>query len=151
MKGRWLVRMRLRGKFLFDLIRSEQIRRTALQAIPFWIASLVTGLIAVGFTRLFAMAEGLLQDVLVWHGWMIFLLSPFFLFLAWLTVQVFARMARGSGIPQVMAAIDLARPGTDEKVDRLLNFRVILTKMGSCLLMVLGGGVVGREGPTIQI
>jgi H+/Cl- antiporter ClcA len=50
-----------------------------------------------------------------------------------------------------MAAIDLSSGKNEEKVDRLLNGKIILTKIISSMLMVVGGGAVGREGPTIQI
>ena len=58
---------RRRGKFAFDLMGTERIRRNALQAIPFWVASLLTGFIAVGYTKLFGYSEGLLKHVLGWH------------------------------------------------------------------------------------
>ncbi|RYZ54803.1 MAG: chloride channel protein, partial [Sphingobacteriales bacterium] len=34
---------------------------------------------------------------------------------------------------------------------KLLSLRILVTKIVSSLLMVLGGGAIGREGPTIQI
>jgi H+/Cl- antiporter ClcA len=151
MKGAWFFRLRSSGKFFFDLIGSERIRRNALQAIPFWIASLVTGLIAVGYTRLFAYAESTLQAILHWHHWFIFIMTPVCFFLAWMVAHLFAPNAKGSGIPQVMAAIELANPKHDAKVGSLLSFRIMITKIASSILMVLGGGAIGREGPTIQI
>jgi H+/Cl- antiporter ClcA len=66
-------------------------------------------------------------------------------------VQLFAPVARGSGIPQVMAAIELSGAKYNGKVDKLLGFRILLTKVASSLVMVFGGAAVGREGPTIQI
>jgi H+/Cl- antiporter ClcA len=146
-----LVKLRRTGKFFFDLIGTERIRRNVLQAFPFWIASLLTGLIAVGYTKMFAYSEGLLQNILHWHQWFIFIMTPVCFFLAWLTIQIFSINARGSGIPQVMAAIELATPKHEDKIDKLLSFRIIVTKIASSLLMVLGGGAIGREGPTIQI
>jgi H+/Cl- antiporter ClcA len=130
---------------------SNGIRTNIQQAIPFWIASLLTGLIAVGYTKAFAYSESLLQKILHWHSWFIFIMSPVCFFLAWLIVQVFSKNARGSGIPQVMAAIELSTPKYENKIDKLLSFRILLTKIASSLMMVLGGGAIGREGPTIQI
>lgn len=148
---RELVKLRRTGKFFFDLFGTETIRRNILQAIPFWFASLVTGLIAVAYTNVFAYTEGVLQKILHWHSWFIFIMTPVCFFLAWLTIQIFAINAKGSGIPQVMAAIELSSPKYESKIDKLLSFRIILTKIVSSLLMVLGGGAIGREGPTIQI
>ena len=71
--------------------------------------------------------------------------------IAWWLVVRYEKFAGGSGIPQVMAAIELANPRDHGKVRRLLSIRVIVVKIISSLFMILGGGVVGREGPTIQI
>jgi H+/Cl- antiporter ClcA len=138
-------------KFAFNNTFSNGIRGNIQRALPFWIASLVTGLIAVGYTKAFAYSERILQNILHWHSWFIFIMTPVCFLFAWLIVQVFAPNARGSGIPQVMAAIELATPKHDSKIDRLLSFRILLTKIASSLIMVLGGGTIGREGPTIQI
>jgi H+/Cl- antiporter ClcA len=135
----------------FSSIFSNGIRSNIQQAIPFWIASLLTGLIAVGYTKAFAYTESVLQNILHWHSWFIFIMTPVCFLVAWLIVQVFAPNARGSGIPQVMAAIEMATPKHERKIDKLLSFRILLTKIASSLMMVLGGGAIGREGPTIQI
>lgn len=137
--------------FAFSGIFSNGIRANIQRAIPFWIASLLTGLIAVGYTKAFAYSEGILQNILHWHSWFIFIMTPVCFLLAWMIVEIFAPNARGSGIPQVMAAIELATPKHESKIDKLLSFRILLTKIASSLMMVLGGGTIGREGPTIQI
>src|SRR6185295_10181211 len=58
---------------------------------------------------------------------------------------------RGSGIPQVIASIELATPKYIGKVGKLLSLRIVFIKMVSSIIMIFGGGVIGREGPTIQI
>ncbi len=52
---------------------------------------------------------------------------------------------------KVMAAIDLTSQQDGNKVSRLLSIKIIIVKIISSLLMVFGGGAIGREGPTIQI
>ena len=138
-------------KSSFDRIRNENLKRNALQAIPFWIASVITGLLAVLYTRLFVAAEDLTAAVFNFHKWLLFILSPACFVLAWWLVQKFSPYARGSGIPQVMAAIQISSPRTTAIVDKLLGFRIILIKVLSSLVMAIGGGAIGREGPTIQI
>ena len=138
-------------KYVFELVTHKRIKTNLLVALPFWIASLLTGLIAVGYARLFSYMEQLSAVIFRWQAWSIFLLAPICIVLAWWMVQKWAPNARGSGIPQVMAAIELATPGQNHKVDRLLGFRIILVKIASSLMMVLGGAAIGREGPTIQI
>jgi H+/Cl- antiporter ClcA len=121
------------------------------QAIPFWIASLLVGLIAVAYAKLFSFTEALLEEILEGRLWMIFAMAPLSFLLAWFLVQLFAPNAKGSGIPQVMAAIDLATLRNDSYIDKLLSFRILVTKVASSFMMILGGGAIGREGPTIQI
>ena len=53
----FLTKVRGAGKKAFDRISNDKVRHNLLQAIPFWIASLITGLVAVLYTRLFALAE----------------------------------------------------------------------------------------------
>jgi H+/Cl- antiporter ClcA len=138
-------------KWLRSLIKGKKLRTSILQALPFWIASLVTGIIAVLYTKLFEQAEKWGQLLYHAHGWIIFLLAPVGFLLAWLLVKQVDTYASGSGIPQVMAAIELTTPEEDSQVKSLLNIRMMLVKIGSSLLMVFGGGAIGREGPTIQI
>lgn len=78
-------------------------------------------------------------------------MSPVCFITAWWLVQHYAPYSRGSGIPQVMAAIQISSPKTKGIVDRLLGVRIIMIKVLSRLVMALGGGAIGREGPTIQI
>ena len=148
---RLLVKARTNGKYFFDLLTDKRIRLHIIQALPFWIASLATGLAAVAYSRLFSYGEGLMHSLFNWHAWILLVLTPTCFFLAWWVVQRFAPYARGSGIPQVMAAIEISGPGKEEKIGWLLSLRVIVVKVWSSLLMIVGGGPIGREGPTIQI
>ncbi len=142
---------RLATKKIFDRIRNEQLKNNLLQAVPFWVASLLTGLLAVLYTRLFAYAERGTSYIVLHHLWWLFIITPVCFVLSWWVVVRFAPYSRGSGIPQVMAAIELATPKYLNKVNKLLSIRIILVKIFSSLIMVFGGGVIGREGPTIQI
>lgn len=138
-------------KNLSGRFKNEKLRMHVLQAFPYWIASLITGLIAVFYARLFAWAETFGVSILHVHKWLIFIITPACFVIARLLVQRYSPYARGSGIPQVMAAIELANPKENEKVKKLLNLRVIFIKVLSSMLMIIGGGAIGREGPTIQI
>jgi H+/Cl- antiporter ClcA len=143
--------LRLQLKRSFDRIRNENLKRNALQAIPFWIASIITGLGAVLYTKLFVAAENWGLSIFDQSNWVFFILSPVCFLLAWWLVQRYAPYSRGSGIPQVMAAIQLSGPKTNKVIDKLLGVRIIVVKVLSSLVMALGGGAIGREGPTIQI
>lgn len=125
----------------------------SLQGIPYWAAALATGLAAVLYAGLFKKAEVYVQRLLQSAHPALFLgLSPVFFVLSWWIVKRLRPAAAGSGIPQVMAAEQLLEYKKDAgQVRRLLGLRVAAVKVLSSLLLVLGGGAVGREGPTIQI
>ncbi|REC76358.1 chloride channel protein [Chryseobacterium elymi] len=135
----------------FDNIRNEQLKNNLLQAIPFWIGSVITGFFAVMYAKIFAWGEHLLHFIMNWHSWMIFIIAPIGFVLSWWLVKEFAPNAKGSGIPQVMAAVELANPKEHTKIRSLLSLKIIVFKIVSSVVLVIGGGAVGREGPTIQI
>jgi H+/Cl- antiporter ClcA len=148
----FIGRLRVKGKKIVDkVLTNEKMKNNVLQAIPFWIASLITGLVAVGYTRLFALAEKGTAYIIHLHLWLLFIVTPGCFLTAWWLVRRFAPFARGSGIPQVMASIELATPKYNDKVNKFLSLRILFIKIISSLIMALGGGVIGREGPTIQV
>jgi H+/Cl- antiporter ClcA len=138
-------------KTSFEKIKNEKLKATLLQAVPFWVASLITGLVAVLYTKLFSGAESISKYFIHNHIWWLFGITPALFLLAYFIVAKYAPYARGSGIPQVMAAIDLANPKDDHKVKKLLSIKVIVVKIISNILVAIGGAATGREGPTIQI
>ncbi len=143
----------MRNKFnhLLDLIKNQQLKYNLLQALPFWIASAITGLIAVGYARLFAMAEAVSRHIVEDLQYWLLIIAPVCFMGAFYIVNKFSTYARGSGIPQVMAALELPANASKKILNKLVGIRVILIKIVSSLLLVLGGGAIGREGPTIQI
>src|ERR1700744_6146045 len=119
-----ITTIRLQLKRSFDRIRNENFKKNALQAIPFWIASVITGLVAVLYTKLFVGAEHLGILIIRNNMWLLFIVAPVCFLLAWWLVQQFAPYARGSGIPQVMAAIQVSTPKTNKWLNKLLSFRI---------------------------
>src|SRR5690348_3022779 len=111
-----LKNVRALGKLLFDRIRNEKLQYNLLQALPFWIASLVSGLIAVLYAWLFARAEDLSREIVHINIWWLFLLTPVCFVGAYFVVERFSKYARGSGIPQVMAALELPNTASDKKL-----------------------------------
>lgn len=127
------------------------LRQNLLNAFPYWVGASVTGVIAIIYAYLFLLAEMGSAFIMSLADWVMFIVTPICFVIAWLLVKRYAPFARGSGIPQVSAAIDLSTPKHYHLVDKLLSVKVIIIKIASSLIMVFGGGVVGREGPTIQI
>lgn len=148
---RIFVYLRRSIKKSFDNLQNEKLKHNLLQAIPFWIGSLITGFIAVMYAQMFTWGEKLMNLIFDWNAWMIFIIAPTGFVLSWWLVKEFAPYSKGSGIPQVMAAVELANPKEHTKIRHLLSLKIIVFKILSSLALVIGGGAVGREGPTIQI
>lgn len=141
-------------KKLNTFIPVEKIIRDPahVQTIGFWTSAIVAGLASVLFARLFRLAEMGFHKALEFHPLAPFLISPPLFLLAWYLVNRFAPEAGGSGIPQVMAANEMQYNKTNRAtIHRLLSLKTAAIKVLSAFCCVLGGGAVGREGPTLQI
>jgi H+/Cl- antiporter ClcA len=138
-------------RYLIRPLYTDRVRRLILQSFPFWMASILTGLVAVGYEKMFGWAEELSFAWLREAPWLAFILTPAAFGVSWLLVRELAPAARGSGIPQVMAGIELSNPAHHQRTGYLLSLRVAVVKVLSSVVLLLGGGVIGREGPTIQV
>lgn len=109
----------------------------------------VAGFTIVGFTWLAERAfDGFLQ-LAHWSWWLPLLWTPLCCVgIVWLTRR-HARGAAGSGIPQVMAALDPALSGGRRPL--LVSLRLSVAKIILTSATLLGGMSAGREGPSVQI
>lgn len=108
-----------------------------------WVA-----LVSLLFAKLadFAMEENL--RLLQRYPWFAWVALPFGLVaVLWLT-RTLAPFTSGSGIPQVIAALSLPEDG--RKV-RLIALLPTLLKIPLTFVVMLIGGSVGREGPSVQV
>lgn len=122
------------------------------QAVALWIAAILTGTVAVIYARIFKSVEEFSVSLLAERPEYLFIASPLLMLVAWWMVARLAPEAAGSGIPQVMSAIDTDYSGSKiQFVDRLLSLKIIPVKIIGSLLCVAGGGAIGREGPTLQV
>src|SRR5689334_15333869 len=135
----FIQKVRLYFKNAFDRLNNHTYKKNVLQAIPFWVASVITGLIAVLYTKLFLLAESVTRYVYHQYAWALFLLMPMTFIFAWWLVIRYAPYARGSGIPQVVSAIQISGPRKDQQVGQLLSIKVMLVKIASSLVMAAGG------------
>ncbi|HGA2316196.1 TPA: chloride channel protein [Pseudomonas putida] len=118
------------------------------QRLAFWIGALLVGLVALAFAWLADAAFASFRRLLEWARWSPLLVTPLgFAVLAWLTHRWFEN-AKGSGIPQVIAALEL--PSRRLRA-RLLSLPVAAARMSLTLGALMVGGSVGREGPTVHI
>jgi len=121
-------------------------------ALPYQVAAVTTALVAVGFTKLFVWVEHRNVAMITAHPNWIFITAPLSFLVSWWMVRRFSPMAGGSGVPQVIAAAEVADDAEKEDGSwRFLNVRIIFVRIASTLAMVGGGGAIGREGPILQI
>ena len=104
------------------------------------------GLVAIVFARMGDGAQQLFQRLLAISPYAPFVVTPLVFALVVHVTLRWAPAASGSGIPQVMAA-----SASPERQGGLLSLRTAWAKLGGTLAMLLAGGSVGREGPTVQI
>ncbi|MBW7886847.1 MAG: chloride channel protein [Bacteroidetes bacterium] len=122
-----------------------------LQSIPLWIASAITALTAVAYSMIFTYAENFRIYLSAQHPYLFFIITPASFFLSWYFVYQFSPFASGSGIPQLMAAVELSDQKKSPAIFSLLNAKIFLVKIISSITAILGGAVIGREGPTLQL
>lgn len=116
--------------------------------LVFWGGALLVGLLATGFAISAEHANDLFTEYVVSQPYLPLIVCPLGLGLvAWLTHR-FAPDAKGSGIPQAIAALSI--PNHDQRV-HLLSFRVALSKILLCLMGMLSGASIGREGPSVHV
>jgi H+/Cl- antiporter ClcA len=118
------------------------------QRLAALLGAVLLGLVAVLFARAGEWAQRLFALILARAPLAPLLLTPAtFALVAWATRRL-APEARGSGIPQVMVA---AHNPALHAAGPLLSLRAACVKLAGTLAMLVAGGSVGREGPTVQV
>ncbi|MGE0616588.1 MAG: chloride channel protein, partial [Bacteriovoracia bacterium] len=119
-----------------------------------WIGAVLVGLAAVLYASLVNVAQ---ETFFRWFGAHSILTSaaaPFAFLIATWIVRHFAPHAKGSGIPQVLEAVEAGRrPGEEHLAwaSPLVSLKTAVFKVLSSAVGILGGASIGREGPTVQI
>ncbi len=133
--------------------------RTELAVGPHWrdrvvvlTYAIVTGLVVVGFTLLAEQASAgfaWLRRWGEWGSWLPLLWTPALtVFVLW-WARRFAPGTLGSGIPQVVLALEDST--SNEQRSRLVSLKLSIQKIGLVSGGMLAGLSIGREGPTVQV
>lgn len=118
-----------------------------------FLAAALVGLVAVAYNHVFIWGTDIARVTFFDHPLSKFIIVPlFFLLGAWLCKR-FAPNASGGGPDHVIAALQkLSIPGQgSENVADYLSFRIVVVKIVSSIICIMGGGALGREGPVVQI
>jgi H+/Cl- antiporter ClcA len=110
--------------------------------------AVLLAVVAIGFARCGDWAQTLFRQFDAGHPLIALILPPvLFMTTVWVTRRV-APLARGSGIPQVMAA---AEHPHSAPTARALSLGTAVVKFFGTVVVLLAGGSAGREGPSVQI
>jgi H+/Cl- antiporter ClcA len=113
------------------------------------VYAVLAGLSVVAFTLLSEAAFAHFQTLQQHWPWLVLLWTPAWtVAIVWLTRRWFASAA-GSGIPQVMAALDPGLPAQQRQ--HFTSLRLSLAKIVLAAAGLLAGLSIGREGPSVQV
>ncbi len=115
----------------------------------FLAVAAAAGLTVVGFTWLTERALDCFSSLQQLHWWAPLLCTPLCTAAVVALTRRYAPGAAGSGIPQVMAALDPAVDAGHRST--LVSLKLSVAKMVLTAAGLLGGLSLGREGPTVQI
>ena len=119
-------------------------RRRAATAL----GAVALALVALAFARCADAAQELFARLFAAHRDLPIVITPIVFAAVASVTDRWASEARGSGIPQIIAAAE--RPESIG-LTRLADLKIAVAKLFLTLLMLLGGASVGREGPTVQV
>jgi H+/Cl- antiporter ClcA len=141
-------------KNLFFNLRKKLGPKTILN-FAIWLSAILVGVIAVFYARAMTYAHKIFIEIFKQYPLWTCLVSPaVFLFSVWL-VRKFAQEAAGSGIPQVLTAIEQAGSHKDREESKwqnpLVSPKTAMIKILSSLVGAIAGASIGNEGPTVQI
>ena len=111
------------------------------------VGAILIGIVATLFAEAADWAGEVFSQFATTWQWVPMITTPLtFMGLVWLTRR-YAPLARGSGIPQVIAA----QASPNDATGTLISIRTVVAKAVLTIGAVLGGASVGREGPTVQL
>ena len=134
---RWFVHRRLKTNM-----------PTVRRRVATGVGAVVLAVVALAFTKLADLAQVVFARIFAAVPLLPLALTPLMFAVVVFVTTRWASEARGSGIPQIIAATEAPE---GEGTTRLANFQIGFLKMVLTLLMLLGGASVGREGPTVQV
>jgi H+/Cl- antiporter ClcA len=131
--------------------RQRSFKVTAAKSrrrVIFLVGGIAVGAAAVALAQVSDWAQIIFADLLAKSRYAALVITPLGLALSvFLTIRYFPN-SQGSGIPQAIAARQLA---DQEARGRLVSLRIAIGKVLLTVLGLLCGASVGREGPTVQV
>lgn len=130
------------------IIKHKLLERHFEESLLFFIIGILCAGVCSLYAWLFALAEHGSVKLFGQYPYLTFLVFPIAMMLAFYLVRRFAPGSSGSGIPQVLASIEIRDEGLARE---FLRKMVILVKIFSSFIAIFAGAAIGREGPSLQI
>lgn len=142
--------MKIKRRFR-TFLRAQLVNgRTWITRAIVLVFAALAGLAIVGFTWIGERALHAFHSIVGGTWWAVLVWTPLVTAgIVWLTRRM-APGAAGSGIPQVMAAIEQAATEHGPS-SALVSVRLAFAKLGLTAAGLLGGLSIGREGPSVQV
>ena len=112
------------------------------------VGAIALALVALAFSKAADLAMDSSARMFAALPWLPILVTPLIFVGVAFATKRWAGEARGSGIPQIIAA---GRDPESAFASRLASMKIAASKLVLTLLMLVGGASVGREGPTVQV
>lgn len=139
---------RLRYLWLHKSMQTRRISRKWVALTFLLLGSTLVALVSLAFAKIADWALEKNIELVQQYPYFAWIALPLGLpLIVWLT-RKFAPYTAGSGIPQVIASLNLPY-GAPKK--RALGFRETLYKIPLTFLGMLAGASIGREGPSVQV
>ena len=116
--------------------------------LVFMLGGAAVGLVAVFMAVTSEWANETFFHMVDKNAYLPFIVAPSGLVLIVFLTRKFFPGAEGSGIPQVVATLEL---GHEKERSVLLTLRIAFGKVFLCILGLLSGASIGREGPTVHV
>ncbi len=141
--------MRHEPDFLHNLRAELSNGRLWFDRAVVLVYAIAAGLLVVLFTLLSEWSFSVFEEIYRFSPWLVLVWTPLVTAaIVWATRKYFPGAA-GSGIPQVMVALDPAVP--PDMRSRFVSLRLTFAKIGLASAGLLAGLSIGREGPSVQV
>ncbi len=140
------------SKMLFAQLKQRVTEKQSF-GFMFILAAICNGLIIIGYGELFSIVENFARKSVANHLVLMLVAAPILFLAAWYLNTIKFPFSSGSGIPQIITATEISAETQAGKsfVRQALSFRTAIAKIFGSLMVVLAGGAVGREGPSLHI
>jgi H+/Cl- antiporter ClcA len=132
------------------LPKFSEVQNFTVKILPYWLAAIGTALVSYVFATAFTFSEHFAASWAHSYPVYAFFIIPIGMCASFSLVHFLAPFSSGSGIPQLIVGLEVAEKDPS-LVDRLLSWKVLFVKFIATCLTAACGGIVGREGPMLQI